>query len=52
MSMYQYRLALPKIKKICKEYQIPYVQENFIRLCKTVDIMTGKTSMKDLTNIS
>ena len=47
LSMYQYRLALPRVKKICKKHKIPYVQENvFIRLCKTVDIMTGKTSMR------
>ena len=47
LSMLQYRIAMPKIKKICKKYNIPYVQENvFIRLKKTVDIMTGEKSMK------
>ena len=47
LSMLQYRIVMPKIKKICKKYNIPYVQENvFIRLKKTVDIMTGEKSMK------
>ena len=47
LSMLQYRIAMPKIKKICEKYEIPYIQENvFIRLKKTIDIMTGQKSMK------
>ena len=45
--MYEYKIIQPKIKILCKKYKIPYIQENvFIRLKKTVDIMTGEKSMK------
>ena len=47
LSMYEYKIIQPKIKILCKKYKIPYIQENvFIRLKKTVDIMTGEKSMK------
>ena len=47
LSMYEYKIIQPKIKNLCKKYKIPYIQENvFIRLKKTVDIMTGQKSMK------
>lgn len=47
LSMLSYRRAVPLVKKICKKHNIPYIQENvFIRLKKTIDIMTGKSSMK------
>lgn len=44
-SAYQ-RLA-PKVKALCAEFGIPYVQEPVLkRFKKMVDIMVGKTSMK------
>ena len=47
LSMLHYRKAEPMVKEVCKKYNINYIQENvFIRLQKTIDIMTGKTSMK------
>ena len=47
LSMYQYTIMKPYIQNVCKKYNIPYIQQNvFIRLKKTLDIMTGKTSMK------
>ena len=47
LSIYEYKIIQPKVKELCKKYNIPYVQENvFIRLKKTVDIMTGEKSMK------
>jgi fatty acid desaturase len=53
LSMLQYRYAMPMVKKVCLKHSIPYVQENvFIRLAKTIDIMTGKTSMKKFINKS
>ncbi len=46
LSMLSYQRAQKKVKKICKRYGIPYVQESvFVRLCKTIDIMVGKKSM-------
>ena len=53
LSMLQYRYAIPMVKEVCLKHSIPYVQENvFIRLSKTIDIMTGKTSMKKFINKS
>jgi len=47
MSMLSYRRAMPRVKAICEKHSVPYVQESvFVRLEKTVDIMTGKTSMR------
>ncbi len=45
--MLQYQKAAPKLKAICEKHGVPYVQENVLeRLCKTVDIMVGKTTMR------
>merc|ERR1711906_11579 len=47
LSMLSYQRAQPLVKDICDRYGVPYVQENvFIRLKKTLDIMTGAASMK------
>lgn len=35
------------VKALCAKHGVPYVQENvFLRLKKTVDIMTGSSSMR------
>merc|ERR1712238_394059 len=47
LSMLSYQRSQPLVKALCKDYGVPYVQENvFLRVKKTVDIMTGATSMK------
>ena len=47
LSMLSYRRAMPRVKAICAAHGVPYIQENvFVRLKKTVDIMTGATSMR------
>ena len=47
LSMLSYKKGQPLVKAICKKHGVPYVQENvFARLKKTVDIMTGSSSMK------
>ena len=47
LSMLSYKKSQPLVKAICKKHGVPYVQENvFIRVKKTVDIMTGTSSMK------
>jgi len=47
LSMLSYQRAQPLVKAICKKHGIPYVQENvFLRLKKTIDIMTGSSSMR------
>lgn len=47
LSMLSYQKSAPLVRSICKKHGIPYVKENvFIRLKKTVDIMTGTSSMK------
>jgi fatty acid desaturase len=47
LSMLSYQRAQPLVKAICKKHGVPYVQENvFTRLKKTVDIMTGYSSMR------
>ena len=39
------------MRDICIKHHVPYVQESvFLRLKKTVDIMTGKTSMRRYPN--
>ena len=46
--MLQYQRGAPKLKAICEKYGVPYVQQNvFTRLIKTVEIMVGKTTMKN-----
>jgi len=47
MSMLSYQKAQPRVKAICEKYGVPYVQEPvWERLRKTVDVMVGKSSMK------
>jgi len=47
LSMLSYQKSMPEVKKICKKYGVPYIQESvWTRLVKTVDIMVGKTSMR------
>jgi len=47
LSMLSYQKAAPLVRDICKKHGIPYVKESvFIRLKKTVDIMTGASSMR------
>jgi len=42
----QLRKIQPRVKALCKKYNIPYVQQTvFQRVKKTVDIMVGATSM-------
>ncbi|KAG7351168.1 fatty acid desaturase [Nitzschia inconspicua] len=48
LSMLQYQRAAPKLKAICEKHGVPYIQESvFERLRKTVDIMIGKTTMRE-----
>jgi len=47
LSMKSYQKAAPLVKEICQRHGIPYVQQGcFKRLKKTIDIMTGTTSMR------
>jgi len=47
LSMRSYQKSAPLVRDICKKYGVPYVKENvFIRLKKTVDIMTGTSNMR------
>jgi len=47
LSMLSYQRCAPEVRAICEKYNVPYVQENVLwRTKKTVDIMTGKTSMR------
>ncbi|MFT6158599.1 MAG: fatty acid desaturase [Myxococcota bacterium] len=46
-TMLQYRRMQPELKTLCHKYGVPYVQESvWKRAWKTVDIMTGQTSMR------
>ena len=46
MTASQYQKAQPRVKAVCEKHNIPYIQESvFTRLMKTLDVMTGKTSM-------
>jgi hypothetical protein len=46
--MLQYQKGAPKLKSICEKHGVPYIQENvFERLRKTVDIMIGRTTMRN-----
>ena len=45
--MLSYQKSAPLMRALCDKHGVPYVQENvFLRLKKTVDIMTGHTSMR------
>jgi fatty acid desaturase len=47
LSMRSYQKSAPLVMDICKKYGVPYVKENvFIRLKKTIDIMTGTSNMR------
>eukprot|EP00554_Chaetoceros_debilis_P011177 CAMPEP_0194109448 /NCGR_PEP_ID=MMETSP0150-20130528/8930_1 /TAXON_ID=122233 /ORGANISM="Chaetoceros debilis, Strain MM31A-1" /LENGTH=426 /DNA_ID=CAMNT_0038798399 /DNA_START=35 /DNA_END=1315 /DNA_ORIENTATION=- len=47
LSMLSYQKSAPIVRDICKRHNVPYIQENvFWRTKKTVDIMTGTSSMK------
>jgi fatty acid desaturase len=47
LSMLSYKRSQPLVKALCKKHGVPYVQENvFLRLKKTIDIMTGASSMR------
>jgi fatty acid desaturase len=47
LSMLSYKRSQPLVKALCAKHGVPYVQENvFLRLKKTVDIMTGSSSMR------
>ena len=48
LSMLQYQRGAPKLKGLCEKHGVPYVQESvWTRLRKTVDIMVGKTNMRE-----
>ena len=48
LSMLSYRRAMPRVKQICAKHGVPYIQHNvFFRVKKTVDIIIGKTSMRE-----
>lgn len=47
LSLLQYQLVQPKVKELCKQYGIPYVQEGvFKRLQTLVAVMLGRRTMK------
>jgi len=47
LSMLSYKKSQPLVKEICEKHGVPYVQENvFSRVVQTVNIMTGKSSMR------
>jgi len=47
LSMLSYKRSQPLVKALCAKHGCPYVQENvFLRVKKTVDIMTGVSSMR------
>jgi hypothetical protein len=46
--MLQYQRGAPKLKAICAKHGVPYIQESvFERMRKTVDIMVGRTTMRN-----
>ena len=47
LSMRSYQKGHPLLKEICKRHGVPWVQEDcFTRTKKTLDIMVGKSSMR------
>eukprot|EP00536_Pseudo-nitzschia_multiseries_P005104 jgi/Psemu1/189846/e_gw1.93.75.1 len=53
LSMLQYQRGAPKLKAICEKHGVPYTQENVLeRLRKTVDIMVGRTTMREFPTAS
>ena len=52
IPMLKYQQIQPRVKEICEQFGVPYVQENvFKRLGKLVDIITGKGTMKKTSTI-
>lgn len=48
LSMLSYQKAAPLVREICDKHGVPYIKENvFWRVKKTVDIMVGKSSMRE-----
>jgi fatty acid desaturase len=46
LSAYEYQVIQRDVEEVCRKYAVPYVSENvFIRLWKTVKIMTGQESI-------
>jgi len=46
MPLSRYKIAQPKVKALCEKYGLPYCQDSVLkRLGKTLDIMTGRTTM-------
>lgn len=46
LSAYEYQVIQKDVEDVCRKYNVPYVCENvFIRLWKTVKIMTGQESI-------
>jgi len=46
LSAYEYQVIHKDVKEVCRRHNVPYVCENvFIRLWKTVKIMTGQESI-------
>jgi fatty acid desaturase len=46
LSAYEYQVIQRDVEEVCRKYGVPYVSENvFIRLWKTVKIMTGQESI-------
>jgi fatty acid desaturase len=46
LSAYEYQVIQKDVQEVCRKYGVPYVSENvFIRLWKTVKIMTGQESI-------
>ena len=42
-----YRRAAPRVRTICEEHGVPYVEENVFKRCwKTIQVMVGKSSMQ------
>jgi fatty acid desaturase len=42
-----YQRAAPRVKALCEEYGVPYLQESvWVRARKAIDVMVGKASMR------
>lgn len=53
IPMLKYQQFQPKIKALCNKYNVPYVQESvWIRFKKCMDILVGKTSMREVKTLS
>jgi fatty acid desaturase len=53
LSMLSYQKAQPELEAICLKHGVPYVQESvFRRLKRTLDVMVGKTSMRNFPELA